>query len=69
MSGNSVKLMLQEEGGRRPALCVSVDADCSICVRDLASRAIVAVRAAELSVYRHTVMSHGRTFRVLNLSR
>lgn len=68
MGTQRVKLLLQEEGVRRPALSVSVDADCAIGVRDLASRAIIAVRAADISVYRHTVMSRGRAYRVLNVS-
>lgn len=69
MTTQRVQLMLMEEGsGRRcGALRVAVAPDRRVGVRDLSSRAIIEVRAADISVYRHTVMLRGRAFRVLNV--
>ena len=69
MDNPTVRLMLLEEGVRKPAVNVRVAAETMVGVRDLCSRAIVAVRAAEISVYRHTVLLRGRSFRVLNILR
>jgi len=69
MNKPTIRLMLLEEGVRQPAVNVTVAAEAMIGVRDLCSRAVIAVRAAELSIYRHTVLVRGRSFRVLDILR
>ena len=62
MNKPTIRLMLLEEG-ETTAVNVTVAAEAMIGVRDLCSRAVIAVRAAELSIYRHTVLVRGRSFR------
>ena len=67
MNSALIRLTLLDETGRHPALTITVSADAQVGVRDLSTRAVLSVRAAEISLYRHTVMLCGRAFRVLNV--
>ena len=67
MNAPIVRLTLIEEGVRQPAVYLTFRADEQVGVRELCTLAVLSVRAADISLYRHTVLMSGRAFRVLNV--
>lgn len=67
MNRNQCHFMLAEEGVPGMVRDAIYDRDDRLEVRDLSTRASVIIRAAEVSIYRHTLFLRGRAFRILNV--
>lgn len=63
------QLLIREEGSSGPLCRHIYDAEDSLDVRDLSSRATLVVRAQEISLYRHTLFLDGKTYRILDVIR
>ena len=67
MNKKTVSLLLLEDGAHRPAASMSFAPDEQLEVRDTRARATATVPAAEVSLYRHTVILRGKAYRILNI--
>lgn len=67
MPRNQCHFMLAEEGAPGVIKNATYDRDERLEVRDLCTRTSTMIRAAEVSIYRHTLFLSGRAFRILNM--
>ncbi|MBI4987640.1 MAG: hypothetical protein HZC23_02370 [Rhodocyclales bacterium] len=59
--------LLLAEGSTGPVTRRELGANETVEVRDQATRGIQRVRAAEVSLYRHSLIFSGRTWRIMNI--
>jgi hypothetical protein len=59
--------MLLSESGNGPVTRRELSASESVEVRDQATRSIQRLRAGEVSLYRHSLIFSGRTWRIMNI--
>jgi hypothetical protein len=59
--------MLMAESGSGPVTRRELGANETVEVRDQASRSIQRLRAGEVSLYRHSLVISGRTWRIMNI--
>jgi hypothetical protein len=59
--------MLLAEGSTGPVTRRELGANETVEVRDLATRSVQRVKAAEVSLYRHIMIFSGRTWRIMNI--
>lgn len=67
MNRNQCHFMIAEEGVPGAVRNATYDSNDRIEVMDLSTRASLVIRAAEVSIYRHTLFLRGRAFRILNV--
>lgn len=62
-----VDLMIVAEGSQGIARRHRCDSKQQFEVRDLSTRAVIQLRAEEISLYRHTLLLNGMAYRILNI--
>jgi len=62
-----VQLLVKAENPAGPVERQMYDEEMYLNVRDLTTRAVIRVRAKEISCYLHTLFANGKTYRILNI--
>jgi hypothetical protein len=68
MNGKRCHFIIAEDGATSEARNACYGSDDRLNVMDLTTRACLAIRAAEVSIYRHTLLLNGQAFRILNMT-
>ena len=64
---HEIQLLVKEENSPSPAEMKHFDGEMHLDVRELTTRAVIEIRAKEISCYLHTLFLDGRAFRILNV--
>lgn len=64
---NEIQLLIKEENSPSPAEMKYLDGEMQVDVRELTTRAVIEIRAKEISCYLHTLFLDGRAFQILNV--
>lgn len=64
---HEIHLLVKEENTPSPAQMKHFDGETRLDVRELTTRAVIEIRAKEISCYLHTLFLDGRAFQILNV--
>ncbi|MEI7613628.1 MAG: hypothetical protein WCK63_12000 [Betaproteobacteria bacterium] len=62
----TIHLKLVEEGMQLPVIDIDCASDERLEVRELCLRSLLTLPASELSIYRHTLIFDGKSYRILD---
>lgn len=65
--GTWIELLISREPGAGEVRSFRCDRSSDLEVRELTTRAVIRIRAADVSPYRHTLLVDGRAYRILNV--
>lgn len=67
MNADSLRLLVMEDFDKHIVKNMIFNVNEMLEVLDLCTRATIRIRAAELSLYRHTLFMRGKSYRILNM--